>query len=172
MSTITDAVMQQVSEQVKKAVEAASLARPLPRFEYVLTEGCEPSRGRGPETSPCRSERVQEDPYGGGDWRTTTAGPLGPMPTLTIAQPTDAPRSRLLLQRLMLHTLNELLGSKSKSRPLTLREESPSSDALLSVAQAVSAPGAPLAKGTGSPHVEKITSHDLGAKTPKCLKIL
>ena len=44
MSTMTNTIMQQVSEQVKKAMKAASLARPIPHFDYVPTKGCEPSR--------------------------------------------------------------------------------------------------------------------------------
>jgi len=67
MSTMTDTTTRQVSEQVKKAVEAASLVMPLPRFEHMPIGGCEPSRRHDPPTSPCCSERIQEDPYGGGD---------------------------------------------------------------------------------------------------------
>jgi len=52
--------MQQVSEQVKKAVKAASSARPFPRFEYVPTEGWEPFCRRDPVASPYHGERVQE----------------------------------------------------------------------------------------------------------------
>ncbi|KAJ8440228.1 hypothetical protein Cgig2_023993 [Carnegiea gigantea] len=69
MSTMTDAIKQQVSEQVKKAAEAARLARPFPCFEYVPTGGCKPSCRCDPATSPRRSERVQEAPLGGGDQR-------------------------------------------------------------------------------------------------------
>ncbi|KAJ8427675.1 hypothetical protein Cgig2_016768 [Carnegiea gigantea] len=58
--------------------------------------------------------------------RTITIGPFRPMPTLTIAQATDA--------------------------PLAPTEEYPSGKAPLSTVQAVSAPGVPLAKGTFSSH--------------------
>jgi len=37
MSTMIDTKIQQVSEQVKKVMQAVSSARPLPRFEYVPT---------------------------------------------------------------------------------------------------------------------------------------
>jgi len=48
MLTMTDVIMQQVSEQVKKAMEVASSAR----------QGCEPSRRRDPVPSPRRDERM------------------------------------------------------------------------------------------------------------------
>ncbi|KAJ8429827.1 hypothetical protein Cgig2_000155 [Carnegiea gigantea] len=60
MYTMTDAIMQQVSKQVKKAVEATSSTRPLPRFEYVSTAGCEPSHRHDFAMSPRHSERMQE----------------------------------------------------------------------------------------------------------------
>jgi len=60
MSTMTDAIMQQVSKQVKKAMEAASSARPLLHFEYVPAMSCQPSRRRDPVASPRCNERVQE----------------------------------------------------------------------------------------------------------------
>jgi len=40
MSTMTDTIMQQVSEQVKKAMEAATFRRPLPHFDYVPNVSC------------------------------------------------------------------------------------------------------------------------------------
>ncbi|KAJ8427550.1 hypothetical protein Cgig2_003113 [Carnegiea gigantea] len=51
MSTMTDTIMQQVSKQVKKAVEAATFARPLPHFDYIPTTGCEPSHRHIPRWS-------------------------------------------------------------------------------------------------------------------------
>ncbi|KAJ8433819.1 hypothetical protein Cgig2_017889 [Carnegiea gigantea] len=62
-----NAIIQQVSEQVKKAVEAASSARPLPHFEFVPTGGCEPSRRCDLMASPRRNERMQEAPHVNGD---------------------------------------------------------------------------------------------------------
>ncbi|KAJ8421483.1 hypothetical protein Cgig2_014961 [Carnegiea gigantea] len=59
MSTMTVAIMQQVSKQVKKAVEAASSARPLLHFEYVPAMDCEPSCKYDPVASPRHNERVQ-----------------------------------------------------------------------------------------------------------------
>ncbi|KAJ8438999.1 hypothetical protein Cgig2_012995 [Carnegiea gigantea] len=70
MSTMKDAIMQQVSEQVKKVVEAASSVRPLPRFEYVPTIGCEPSHRHDPVVSLRHSERMREAPYLNGDRQT------------------------------------------------------------------------------------------------------
>ena len=51
MFTMTDTIMQQLSEQVKKAMEVVSPARPLPHFDYVLTMGYEPSHRHVPVTS-------------------------------------------------------------------------------------------------------------------------
>lgn len=48
MSTMTDTIMQQVSEQVKKALEAASYARPLPRFDYMPSTAASPPIGTTP----------------------------------------------------------------------------------------------------------------------------
>ncbi|KAJ8427148.1 hypothetical protein Cgig2_017239 [Carnegiea gigantea] len=56
MSTMTDAIIQQVFEQVKKAMEYASPARPLPHFDYVPTTGCESSRRHVPVMSHRHSE--------------------------------------------------------------------------------------------------------------------
>ncbi|KAJ8444403.1 hypothetical protein Cgig2_026607 [Carnegiea gigantea] len=67
---MTDAIMQQVSEQVKKVVEAASLARPLPHFKYVPSVSCEPSYRHDPMISHRRSERMREAPHANGDRRT------------------------------------------------------------------------------------------------------
>ncbi|KAJ8434188.1 hypothetical protein Cgig2_004659 [Carnegiea gigantea] len=66
---MTDAIMQQVFEQVKKAVEAASSARPLLCFKYVPNVGYEPSHRCDPAASPCRSERMQEALHVDGDRR-------------------------------------------------------------------------------------------------------
>ncbi|KAJ8441391.1 hypothetical protein Cgig2_009099 [Carnegiea gigantea] len=57
-----DAIMQQVSEQVKKAVEAASSAWPLCRFEYVPTTGYKPFHRHDLVMSHCHSERIREAP--------------------------------------------------------------------------------------------------------------
>ena len=35
--TMTDTIMQRVTKEVKKAMEAANAARPLPNFDYVPT---------------------------------------------------------------------------------------------------------------------------------------
>ncbi|KAJ8421148.1 hypothetical protein Cgig2_027446 [Carnegiea gigantea] len=48
MSVMTETITRHVSEYVKRAMEAANSARPLPYFDYVPTAGCEPShRQRG-----------------------------------------------------------------------------------------------------------------------------
>ncbi|KAJ8419709.1 hypothetical protein Cgig2_012096 [Carnegiea gigantea] len=48
-------------------MEATSSARPLPHFEYMPTDGCEPSHRHHPVASPRHSERMQEAPRVGGD---------------------------------------------------------------------------------------------------------
>ncbi|KAJ8420014.1 hypothetical protein Cgig2_016914 [Carnegiea gigantea] len=46
MSTMADAITRQVFEQVKRAVEVAGLAKPLPPLQYPLVHEREPSTGR------------------------------------------------------------------------------------------------------------------------------
>ncbi|KAJ8426121.1 hypothetical protein Cgig2_005766 [Carnegiea gigantea] len=60
MSTMTDTILQQVTEQAKKAMEATNCARPIPTFDYVPTMGCEPSHRHAPIRSHCRSDEVRE----------------------------------------------------------------------------------------------------------------
>ncbi|KAJ8441083.1 LOW QUALITY PROTEIN: hypothetical protein Cgig2_000344 [Carnegiea gigantea] len=74
--------------------------------------------------------------------RTTMVVPLGPMPTSTIAQATDAHQPLPL--RPMQHTFDEPLGSRSKNKPRALREEPLIGNKLLSAVRAVSAPGVSL----------------------------
>jgi len=69
MSTMTDAMMQQVSDQVK-TVEAASSARPLPRFKFVPTKGCDPSYRQDHVLSHRPSERMREARHTIGDMQT------------------------------------------------------------------------------------------------------
>ncbi|KAJ8429898.1 hypothetical protein Cgig2_008783 [Carnegiea gigantea] len=76
MSTMTNASMLPVTKQVKKAIDAASSARPLPHFDYASTTGYEPSRGHIPVVAHCRS-----DEKGTADHEeSTVASPLGQMP--------------------------------------------------------------------------------------------
>ncbi|KAJ8444407.1 hypothetical protein Cgig2_026611 [Carnegiea gigantea] len=128
MSTITDAIMQQVSEQVKKAVEAVSSASPLPRFEYVPTVGCEPPRRHEPETSPRRKA-----PHANGDRQSREENRdhfigANAHPNYHPGHGRPAKSTRPL--RRMQHTLDELLGVKSKNRPHRLREGSPTDNEL------------------------------------------
>ena len=55
---------------MKKAVEAASSARPLPYFEYVPTMGCQPSHRHNPVMSHHHSERLREAPHANSDRQT------------------------------------------------------------------------------------------------------
>lgn len=61
MSTRTDTLMQQISQQVKKAVEAVSSARPVPRFDYMPAPGCEPSYRHAPVASCYHNGGIERD---------------------------------------------------------------------------------------------------------------
>ncbi|KAJ8427345.1 hypothetical protein Cgig2_013033 [Carnegiea gigantea] len=56
MTTMKDTILQQVTEQVKKTMDVVSSMRPMPAFNYVPTEGCEPSYRRTPVDSLHRSD--------------------------------------------------------------------------------------------------------------------
>ncbi|KAJ8444460.1 hypothetical protein Cgig2_024024 [Carnegiea gigantea] len=60
MSTMTDTIMQQVTKQMKKAMEATNSARPLPHFDYMPTTGCEPSYRHVPVALHHHSDEVRE----------------------------------------------------------------------------------------------------------------
>ncbi|KAJ8451982.1 hypothetical protein Cgig2_016563 [Carnegiea gigantea] len=60
MSTMMDTITWQVSEQVKMAMEAANSARPFPHFDYVPTNGCEPSHRQEHVPSPRYTEQEWE----------------------------------------------------------------------------------------------------------------
>jgi len=51
MSTMTDTILQQVTEQVKKTMEAVISMRPLPTFDDVPTAGCKSSYKHAPTRS-------------------------------------------------------------------------------------------------------------------------
>ncbi|KAJ8424154.1 hypothetical protein Cgig2_001616 [Carnegiea gigantea] len=71
MSTMTDTIMQQVTEQVKKAMEASSSARPLPHFDYVPTTSCEPSHRHAPILSYLHGDKLGIPP----SWSISTQTP-------------------------------------------------------------------------------------------------
>ena len=48
MATMTDTIIQQVTEQVKKTIDVVNSARPLPTFDYVPTAGRESSHRHAP----------------------------------------------------------------------------------------------------------------------------
>ncbi|KAJ8427839.1 LOW QUALITY PROTEIN: hypothetical protein Cgig2_029756 [Carnegiea gigantea] len=56
MSTITDTITRQVSEQVKRAMKAVNSTRSLPHFDYVPTNGGEPSHRQERVPSPYYTE--------------------------------------------------------------------------------------------------------------------
>ena len=60
MSTMTDTILQQVIEQVKKTIEVVNSTRPLPTFDYVPTAGYEPSHRHTPLGSQSRSDKARE----------------------------------------------------------------------------------------------------------------
>ncbi|KAJ8433874.1 hypothetical protein Cgig2_021257 [Carnegiea gigantea] len=57
---MTDTIARQVSEQVKRAMEEANLARPLPYFDYIPTHEGEPSHRLERVPFPCYTERERE----------------------------------------------------------------------------------------------------------------
>ena len=60
MTTMTDTILQQVTEQVKKTMEVMGSMRPLPAFDYVPTSRYKLSHRRTPAKSLCRSDEVRE----------------------------------------------------------------------------------------------------------------
>ena len=60
MSTMTDTILQQVTGQVKEAMEAANFARPIPTFDYVPTARCESSHRHALARSHRPSDVVRE----------------------------------------------------------------------------------------------------------------
>ncbi|KAJ8424841.1 hypothetical protein Cgig2_030068 [Carnegiea gigantea] len=60
MSTITNTILQQVTEQVKKTMEAVNSARPLPTFDYLPTARCEPCHRHALIGWHRRSDEVRE----------------------------------------------------------------------------------------------------------------
>ncbi|KAJ8424033.1 hypothetical protein Cgig2_017720 [Carnegiea gigantea] len=57
---MTDTILSQVTDQVKKAIGAANFARPPPIFDYVPTTGCGPSHRHVPIRSCHHSDEVRE----------------------------------------------------------------------------------------------------------------
>ncbi|KAJ8424954.1 hypothetical protein Cgig2_018761 [Carnegiea gigantea] len=54
-ATMTETLLQHVTEQVKKAMEAVSSIRPLPAFNYEPTRGCKPSWRHDQDGSQCEN---------------------------------------------------------------------------------------------------------------------
>jgi len=69
MSTMKDAIMQQVSEQVKTAVDTLRPTQPLPLFEYISATGYEPSYRNDPMVSHRHSKGNREVPQANRDRR-------------------------------------------------------------------------------------------------------
>jgi len=69
MSVMTEIIIRQVSEQVKRAMEATNSARPLHHFDYVPTADCEHSHRQVHISSPHFTEREREaSPSNRGGW--------------------------------------------------------------------------------------------------------
>ncbi|KAJ8439298.1 hypothetical protein Cgig2_006434 [Carnegiea gigantea] len=66
---MTDTIMQQVTEKVRKAIEDASSARPLPTFNYMPTMHCESAHRHAFIGCPRRSDEVREMAYSERDGR-------------------------------------------------------------------------------------------------------
>jgi len=149
--TMTDAIKQQVSKQVKKVAEAARSARPFPVLNMFPPEDASPPVGVTLQHLPaavrgCKKPLSTAETSGLG--RTTMAVLLGPMPILTIAQAMGAQQSQPLPLRPVQHALDEPPGSKIKNKPRAPREEPLNCNDLPSADRAATAPGVPLTKGT------------------------
>ncbi|KAJ8438388.1 LOW QUALITY PROTEIN: hypothetical protein Cgig2_006306 [Carnegiea gigantea] len=91
---MTDTITRQVSKQVKRAMQAANSARPIPHFHYVPTNGGEPSHRPERVPSPCSTEREWEvsrsnqsnQPYTEQQGRRAAARPSG-RPTQGLTYP-------------------------------------------------------------------------------------
>jgi len=59
MTTIVDILLQQVAEQLKKTMEAASSMRLLPVFDYEPKRGWEPSSWRDHSRSQCEGQGLR-----------------------------------------------------------------------------------------------------------------
>ncbi|KAJ8435864.1 LOW QUALITY PROTEIN: hypothetical protein Cgig2_028572 [Carnegiea gigantea] len=151
MSTTIDTIMQQVFEQVKKAVEAASSARPLPCFNYLPTIGCEPCHRHTPGVSQCHSDGMREAPHTDRNGRSLC-------PTQSPLEPGTAGKVNYSLSCTQ-HTLDEPPGSRRRSKPQDLKGKVQDGDEPLSVASSVNARAVPLETGTTTPD-------DLNTKTP------
>ncbi|KAJ8441264.1 hypothetical protein Cgig2_013679 [Carnegiea gigantea] len=57
---MTDTIPRQVSEHVKRAMEATNSSRPLPRFDYLPAHACEPPHRPEEIPSPCYTEWRRE----------------------------------------------------------------------------------------------------------------
>ncbi|KAJ8426991.1 hypothetical protein Cgig2_033849 [Carnegiea gigantea] len=137
MSAMTDTIMQQVTEQVKKAMEAASSPRPLPHFDYMPNTGCQPSHRHTLELSHHHSDGLRETTYPDrtADHREKTA--------TAVARARDGQPSQPQPQRCTQRTPDEPPGSRSKSKPRDLEGKRPDDNALLSIARAVNVLAAP-----------------------------
>ncbi|KAJ8430135.1 hypothetical protein Cgig2_011079 [Carnegiea gigantea] len=144
---MTSAIMQQVSEKVKKTVEATSSVRPLPRFEYVPTMGCKPSHRCDPMVSPRRSERMQEAPHTSEYRRSreeNSSHSIGANEHLTHHSSHGHPAK----------------STTASTSPRGLKERSPNDDGRQSIIPIVSVPEVPLGKArpAASSHAEKTAS--------------
>jgi len=112
--------MKQVSEQVKKAVEAVSSTTPLRCFEYVPTMGCEPSYRYDPMMSHYHNERMRRPlmlmETGGCGERTKTTL-LVSTRNIDTVQAMESQRGQLRPRHHMQHTPDKRPGTRSTSRP-------------------------------------------------------
>ncbi|KAJ8427676.1 hypothetical protein Cgig2_016769 [Carnegiea gigantea] len=64
MTIMTDIIIQQVTEQMRKTVEAVNFTRPLPAFDYVPTTRCELSHRHAPAGKSDRPTREEQEVSG------------------------------------------------------------------------------------------------------------
>ncbi|KAJ8434593.1 hypothetical protein Cgig2_025019 [Carnegiea gigantea] len=132
MSSMTDTIKQQVSEQVKKAVEATSSVRPLPRFEFVPLHA--------PMVSHHHSEGMKEATHADRNDQSRAENldqSISPRPYTAAARAMDGQQSQPRPQRRTQSTPEELPGSRSRSRPGGLRGRPQGNDEPQNVAPTV-----------------------------------
>ncbi|KAJ8430169.1 LOW QUALITY PROTEIN: hypothetical protein Cgig2_028055 [Carnegiea gigantea] len=137
MSTVTHNIMQQVTEQLKKAMEAANSTRPLPAFDYVPTVGYEPSHRHAPARSHHHSdeERLLVQIGKDGPRTSTTTDPSEQMHGKAAGRNLGDRQSQSWTRCRTQPIHDTLPGSRSRSKPQSLRVKPQEGDAPWSVGQ-------------------------------------
>ncbi|KAJ8446482.1 LOW QUALITY PROTEIN: hypothetical protein Cgig2_028449 [Carnegiea gigantea] len=154
-----------VNEHVKKAVEAANSTRPLPHFNYVPTEGCEPSCRHVPASSYRHSDEVREVLCPNRDSRTPGENrdrsiKVGPQRAhrSSPGQPVKSTTASTLYTA----STGAWLGSKSRSTPRGPEARRRVSDILQSVGRTESTPTVKTPKRKKNKELKSLGTRRLG----------